>query len=140
MAVIEYIDKNGNIKHTSNTFIDIKGQKFNELEAVRYVGNREWVWRCSCGKEIIKRKNDVISNRIKSCGHTCSSQSLDIEQTYGEWKIIEQIDTRRVKCKCSCGTERIVYKYDLLKGTTKSCGHNIKGQVQMEEKTYQILK
>lgn len=30
---------------------------------------------------------------------------------------------RYVKCRCSCGVEKLVDKYNLIRGTSKSCGH-----------------
>lgn len=59
-------------------FEDITGQTFNELTAIKRVedyispnGNHmtQWLFQCSCGKEIIAEVRNVKTGRTKSCGH-----------------------------------------------------------------------
>lgn len=57
--------------------IDITGQKFNRLTAIKYSHkqhprNHYWLYKCDCGEEKIIRKNHVSSNKTLSCG--CYSQ------------------------------------------------------------------
>lgn len=52
---------------------DITGRTFNKLTAIKFHHRDKdhknyWVFRCSCGKEIITRKTAVTSGTIKSCG------------------------------------------------------------------------
>jgi hypothetical protein len=60
-------------------FIDITGQKFGRLTALRYAESRRekngektayWWFQCDCGKEIVRRKSHVVAKKggIKSCG------------------------------------------------------------------------
>ena len=54
-------------------FVDITGQKFGRLLAVRYVGKDKahksiYLCKCDCGKEIIVRSNNLLSGTTKSCG------------------------------------------------------------------------
>lgn len=62
-------------------FVDITGKTFNKLTAVSFHhkdkrGKAYWLFRCSCGKEVITRKGSVTSGEIKSCG--CSHKEQNI--------------------------------------------------------------
>lgn len=51
-----------------------------------------------------------------------------IGKTVGNWFVTEKKEYRDnlklfLWCKCSCGTERFVYEYDLRAGKSKGCGH-----------------
>lgn len=54
--------------------IDITGQKFNHLTAVRPAGKQgsngslRWLFKCDCGKHKITRGCEVRAGKIKSCG------------------------------------------------------------------------
>lgn len=114
-----------------STFIDITGQTFNELTAVKCIDTKKrlWLWKCSCGKECTARKNDVTLGKKKSCGHLSNRGRVNIKpgDKFGEWTVIKNIDNRNILCRCSCGVERTVVYYDLKKGKSKSCGHLSKG-------------
>ena len=117
------------VKNT-NTFIDITGQTFNELTALKYLGDRMWEWRCSCGKIVQKRKNDVTNGKVKSCGHLANRgtpNTINVGDIFNEWTVIEVINKRELRCRCSCNREKIVLSYDLKNGKSKSCGHLTKG-------------
>lgn len=47
---------------------DIKGERFNNLVAIRYIGKEKWMFLCDCGKETIKTTADVKRGKTKSCG------------------------------------------------------------------------
>lgn len=52
--------------------IDISGQKFARLTAVRMVSTgpqgRAWLFKCDCGAEIVTRSSAVRRGKAKSCG------------------------------------------------------------------------
>ena len=48
--------------------INIKGQKFNKLTALEYMGKSRWKFYCDCGKTTMKPGYDVTHGRTKSCG------------------------------------------------------------------------
>lgn len=114
-----------------STFIDITGQAFNELTAVKCLDtkSRIWLWKCSCGKECTARKNDVTLGKKKSCGHLSNrgGAAINIGDKFGEWTVIKDVGDRHFLCRCSCGVERSIHSYDLRKGKSKSCGHISKG-------------
>jgi hypothetical protein len=50
--------------------IDITGQKFNMLTAIKYLGNSKWLFKCDCGieKTIDSRTVKSKTSATKSCG------------------------------------------------------------------------
>ena len=111
--------------------IDITGRVFGKLTAIarsnRVNGNgtRYWLCHCECGqdREILKR--NLISGLSKSCGK-CSSVGLQGKR-FGNYTVIgERAETYKKGmawlCKCDCGNERYVTRFNLVKGYSKSCG------------------
>lgn len=49
-----------------------------------------------------------------------------IGEKFGRWTVIEEAEKRngmaRLKCRCECGTEKVVYQKHLLSGASTSCG------------------
>ncbi len=43
-------------------------------------------------------------------------------QRFGEWTVMEKTSKRKVLCKCSCGTQKELYRTNLGSGKSKSCG------------------
>jgi len=48
--------------------INIKGQKFNRLTPIDYMGKSLWRCSCDCGKTCYVLSYNIIHNRTKSCG------------------------------------------------------------------------
>jgi hypothetical protein len=53
--------------------LDITGQKFGRLTAIKYEGvdnhhRRIWLYKCECGNEVIKPSSEVVRGITKSCG------------------------------------------------------------------------
>jgi hypothetical protein len=48
--------------------VDITGQKFNRLTAVRKVDGGKWLFHCECGKEKTIDRSHVKSGHTRSCG------------------------------------------------------------------------
>lgn len=55
-------------------FIDITGQKFNKLTAIKYLGNQNWLCKCDCGNDSITTAGRMKSGNTKSCG--CIKRSV----------------------------------------------------------------
>ena len=56
-----------------NNKVDITGNKYSELTALKYdhtepSGREIWLFKCSCGKEVLKGKSDVLSGKTTNCG------------------------------------------------------------------------
>lgn len=49
--------------------IDLTGQKYGELTAVKFISHDRWLWKCSCGKEVVARATSVKKGETLSCGH-----------------------------------------------------------------------
>lgn len=63
---------------------DLTGKTFGELTAIRQVENHigstgresvRWLWKCSCGREIVAMATNVKRGFTKSCGHLGKSQA-----------------------------------------------------------------
>ena len=85
---------------SSRTFEDLTGQTFHELTAIRRVedfvdkkGNHrvQWLWRCSCGREIKALPINVKRGMTKSCGH--------IGQSYAEYQICNLLSENNIEFK-----------------------------------------
>ena len=53
------------------------------------------------------------------------ARDIKIGEKFGRLTVLKKIEGvagQRYKCKCDCGNDKVVSKYDLLNGTTKSCG------------------
>lgn len=42
--------------------------------------------------------------------------------SFGRWTVVQDRHARDVLCRCHCGIQRLVSRYALLSGTSKSCG------------------
>jgi len=77
--------------------IDISGQKFGLLTAVRYEESREqggymrtfWRFVCECGKERVAAKSDVTCGKIISCG--CFRRQVNEERRQEAQRKKEQL-------------------------------------------------
>jgi hypothetical protein len=70
--------------------VDLTGQRFNRLTAIRFVGRRGtnpyWVFRCDCGVEKEMQPGAVKSGVVKSCG--CLNRELTgaRRRTHGQYQ------------------------------------------------------
>lgn len=49
-------------------FINLTGQKFGRLTALKYIGNRKWLCKCDCGNTVITTGSNLKTENTKSCG------------------------------------------------------------------------
>jgi hypothetical protein len=118
---------------------ELTGYRFGMLEVLERVendkrGSTMWLCVCDCGRQTIKRGQELTRGHTKSCG--CyrflllnlfyNSQTIDIKGLkIGRLEVIDYDSPNNLnyyKCQCSCGNTCIVLKRNLLKGKTKSCG------------------
>ena len=77
--------------------------------------------RCRCGKEQLVRAQNLKSGESKSCG--CKREMRDrTGETIGYWTLVERIGEDSYRCRCRCGTERIVKSSQLAAKCKYSCG------------------
>lgn len=117
--------------------IDISGQRFGLLVAIKRVPNRPrsssskrtaWSCQCDCGNTKIIETAELRNRDTTSCG--CARYGLpanrqDITgQVFGELTAISRSPRGPTWwiCRCSCGTERELRAAPLLEGRAKSCG------------------
>lgn len=127
-------------------YIDLTGQTFGRLTAIRKVGRTKykhtlWFCKCSCGNEITTTTQSLRKGATKSCGCLGREKSKEVMQEYnsrtvkkydligkvfGRLKVLKQLDNKNNKrmwlCRCECGNDKIVQTSALLAGTTRSCG------------------
>jgi hypothetical protein len=51
-----------------NPSVDITGQQFGQLTAIKKINSVKWLYRCDCGNEKIIFKNNVTRGLTRSCG------------------------------------------------------------------------
>src|SRR5262245_52743621 len=105
------------------TPLDLTGQRFGRLAAIRDVGSRRsfrlWLLLCDCGKEIERTSADVRHGKVRSCG--CLQRELSSErkslqltgQIFGRLRVLNRASSDRHghvtwKCVCECGNEKVV--------------------------------
>lgn len=115
------------------TYIDLTGQKFNHLTAIKYLRTEKgkgavWLFRCDCGNEVENLAGRVKSGNTTSCG--CEKRKnhaySDLKgRRFGRWLVEEKVESDEKgswwKCRCDCGTTRIM-KSSALYGGSRSCG------------------
>lgn len=121
-----------------NRAIDISGQKFGRLTAIRYVGTNKgqgsvWECVCECGQTVNVRKLSLTSGRTKSCGCLNRDQLLSPKkdltgEQFGFLKVIKQMEYNSKNngtnwlCLCeNCGAETVISQHSLVHGQM-SCG------------------
>lgn len=118
--------------------IDITGQRFGRWQALaRVAGTQRWMCRCDCGTERSVTSANLRYGVSKSCGCTRSEmlrqrnrsgnngstggKPKDIAgRTYGRWTVLTYEGRQRWRCRCRCGTEKVITKATLK--ISKSCG------------------
>ena len=122
----------------------VKDSKLTVLERVDdYISPQghhsiRWRCKCKCGNEKILLTNQIVSGKVKDCGH-CGYTLVEgtnapdlCNKRFGILTVVEQAEDafsvegypiRQWKCLCDCGNETIVRANNLMTGHTKSCGH-----------------
>jgi hypothetical protein len=120
-----------------NTYIDLTGQVFGKLTALRRVGMNKcretlWLCKCSCGKEATVTIQRLRDGTTKSCGCLRHDGKNDLTgKVFGRLTAIERAGKDHAnntlwRCKCICGNEKIAPANSLNAGRTKSCGCLVK--------------
>lgn len=87
-------------------------------------GTRVVVVRCDCGVVLVRHWQNIRRGLSRSCGCTRRTRATSTGEVFGDWTVIAQcVDPRYVRCRCACGTVAMLYRYSLLMGDSRSCGH-----------------
>lgn len=132
--------------------LDITGQKFNSLLAVKRTGKDGiWLFRCDCGNEKEIPKGNVVKtkNGVKSCGCLRGRRKRGnlaenikgrrfnslVAVRYDEASSIKH-NTTCWLFKCDCGNEKVL-RLTNVNGKTKSCGCFRKERIRYDDITGQ---
>jgi hypothetical protein len=115
-------------------FKDLTGIKSNMLTVVSIYGktphgNYMWNCLCECGRTTVKRSQDIISGRIKSCGcYKSYASSFKPGETSGRLKILGppikekgQRQRQRYPVQCECGVLKEVKAHVFKRGLLYGC-------------------
>lgn len=101
---------------------DIKGQKFNRLTAIEYIGlnkNNKALWKCQCecGNEVTVISAHLINGNTKSCGCYNMDKIMERNTTHGGRETRLYNIWCAMKERCYTKTFRL-YKWYGAKGVT----------------------
>lgn len=126
----KYQVKNGLIKscgckaaelRASALLKDMTGQHINEWTILEELGHGLVRCQCDCGNIRTIEKGTILNGASKSCGHRLQYKDI-VGKEINNWTVLEDGGYGFVKCRCSCGTIRVIEKATLLDGRSKSCG------------------
>ncbi|MFI5823750.1 HNH endonuclease [Streptomyces rishiriensis] len=89
-----------------------------------HVGGARHLVTCECGTEREVYASSLLHGKTISCGCLRRSGVPKVGDVIGEWTVLEWAGppARSAKCRCSCGTVKLVEIYTLGKDS-RSCGH-----------------
>ena len=119
----------------------LPGTKFGYLTVIRrtedYISPRgqhekKYLCKCDCGEEYTTRGSWLKSGKSNCCNQ-CSKAKVRLKQIrdltnchFGRWTVLEKAETEKKgvywKCRCDCGTEKIIRGTSLTSGNSVSCG------------------
>lgn len=122
--------------------VDMVGQRFASLTVVAraedHVGvsgarHVQWLCRCECGNQTVKRGTALRNGSAKSCGCARSSSMLGkglvdlADRRFGRWTVIDRAENGPNRqtfwnCVCDCGARQAVNAKSLKNGDSRSCG------------------
>ena len=91
-------------------------------------GNRYYRCRCVCGKEKMVQGGTLRNGRSKSCGcvrNIYINPDGYVGKKLGTWTVLDEVvrdGEVLYRCRCVCGTERLVKYKDMAKLPGRSCG------------------
>lgn len=114
--------------------LDLAGQKFGKLTAVKPTGRRNrngqvlWEAECECGNVCTAVGGDLARGKKKSCG--CGAKNTPQKFTgkrFGKLLVLRKDESNHRRyakwiCQCDCGTVKSIAGCNLVSGGTTSCG------------------
>lgn len=126
--------------HSTNSFKDLTGKKFNNWEVIEFIGNQYWGCRCSCGKIKNVHSYSLTSGASTSCGHSTNEFRDETGNIFGDWSVLKYLGNQRYLCRCSCGIEKSVGVRELRNGESRSCGHNKYDHIDLNNTQFGYLQ
>ena len=127
----------------ANHLIDLTGQRFGKLVVLERDTSKKakptfWICKCDCGNLCSISMNHLRSGQTESCG--CLNQ-IDITcNRYGRWVVQERVKGRLWRCKCDCGTIKVLPQNTLIRGLSKSCGCYHRDEMIERQTTHGLSK
>lgn len=126
--------RGGYIKSCGDCEKDLTNKTFGLLQVIKkgkkdYYGHQFYICKCECGNIIEVNGDHLRRGFTKSCGclrgvHEGQKFNL-VGKTFGLWTVLSLKTVKNHsywKCKCRCGTERIIRGSSLVQGQSNSCG------------------
>lgn len=111
--------------HNKKKESNLEGKQFGDWTVLHKAAkDRYYTCKCSCGTVRDVSAYSLNHGLSKSCGHDTASLKDLTGQQFGKWTVESYAGKGKWNCKCSCGTEKVLFGEALRKGTTKSCGCN----------------
>lgn len=97
-------------------FIDMSGNKYGRLTAIRRVenSNREqtmWLFKCDCGKEIVANGFSVRSGHTTSCGCRLSEVTASLKYSHGMARTRIYRTYQHMKERCINQDDKSYWRY-----------------------------
>lgn len=117
----------------ANNRIDVQGQRFGKLVAIRALDERKngqtvWECKCDCGKLTLVLGNNLRDGKTRSCGCLFRAPTNNLTgMRFGKLVALKASDERKHgyviwECKCDCGKTVFVSSSELRRGKVVSCG------------------
>ena len=110
---------------------DLIGQKFGKLTVESSAGTNKWkhrLWecKCDCGNIVIVDTSRLRNGHTKSCGCLHPKAEDLTGKRFGKLTVVKKIGRKNRsnywQCHCDCGNDVNCYQYNLMRGTSTSCG------------------
>ena len=107
---------------------DKVGKVFGDFKVMHYIDGGHWDCKCNiCGKTKVISTYALTKNKNR-CNHLVKGDIIN------DWRILDIVSNTVALCECSCGEVRQVNINSILRGKSKSCGHNSNKKVDMTGK------
>lgn len=105
------------------------GETYGYLTIIDKVPNtngKKLLCKCKCGNDVVKWRDSIIATLkkggIPSCGCYKNKPNNLQYKTINNWTILEDLGNDKVRARCKCGNIRVLSKYNITSGHSKSCG------------------
>ena len=106
---------------------DLTGQRFEHLVVQSYAyskdENRCWNCLCDCGNTTVVTTEWLRKKKgFPACCGCLYPKKVLVGNRYDRLVVLELLTGRKARCLCDCGKETLVFRNNLPRGNTGSCG------------------